>query len=442
MFDPSQYQPLSVFFDFEVGGLSQIYHYPNSPISMLLTLPTKDEAPTVVFTLFDEAASEIEPYLWDSADPATGMPGGTFSFGYKGTANIESKKYSFTVQDVVPMFTNNAFIVTVYAFITSATPITSSNTLCGTVEEIIDKFCEIHKLEKKIEPAFSKEKMMDIGKTGRNTTEKQELKFVKSVTETDLRFLNRVLTYAVDSEGKPGYFARLYDNDGTKELKIIKVRDTSADYQYVVQKDSSVVIDWRPKVSYCPVRDEADTQVNGMQKFTGYTHKQALNQAVSKDRQTLFGKDVYQVLGSLPEKEPPSKEHHICSESMEDSVTNGAIRQRGSSSRTPFGGSFPAFFAHINKWMDLNSAELIVAGDPDVDSVMEQAVTLVDVDFRIPINYFNKDNRDRHYTSGIYPVDCVVHEVQAGQYRTMYSLGRPMVWEKPIAGESKPKGGQ
>lgn len=440
MFDPTPFQPLSVYFDMEIGGLSKIYSYPNIPVAMELTLPTK-EAPTVVFTLFDEAAKEVEPYLWEGRDPATGYPGGTFQFGYKGEANVDSQKFSFAIQDVNPQYVNNAFSITIYAFITSATPITSSNQLCGTPEQILDQFCKIHKMELEISPPFGKDKMMDIGRTGRNTTEKQEMKFSKNMSYSDWRFINKLLYYCVDQEGKPGYVARLMDDNGSKKLKVVKVQDSSADYTYKFQDTNGVVKEWNPKVSYIPLLDEADTQVNGIQAHTGYEYKQAMNQKLTQDKATLFGKDVYQVLGSLPEKDPPSKIDHICAENMEDQVVNGSMRQRSAPSRTPYGGSLPALYKHIQRWMDLNSAELVVLGDPRIDSVTEQALTLVEVEFNIPVNYFNTTANERHYTSGIYPVDSVTHSVAAGTYLTTYQLGRPMFWEEPKPGEGYPKPG-
>lgn len=442
MFNPSKFQPLSVYFDFEVGGLSRIYEYPNIPVAMELTLATK-EASTVVFSLYDEAAREVEPYLWQSRDPATGFPGGSFEFGYKGEANVSSKRYTFQISDVNPVEDlNSGFHLTIYGFITSATPISSSNQLCGTVEEVLEEFCKIHDFDLVVEPQFDKTRMTDIGKTNRNTTEKQEMKFVKFMTESDWRFINRVLTFCVDQENKPGYVAKLVDNDnGKKTLKIVKARDTTADYKYIVRDPETVCIRWSPKVSYAPLLDEADVHFNGHQSHSGYEFKQVMTPSLTKDSATLFGKDVYQVRGALPQKDTPSKIDHICAEQMEDQVVNGSIRQRRAPTRTGFGGSIPTLNSHIRRWMDLNSAELTIFGDPQIDSVAEEAITLVEVDYKIAVNYFNKDSNITHYTSGIYPVDSVVHRIEAGTYQTIYNLGRPMFWEEPKPGEAHPKAG-
>lgn len=440
MFNPERDQPLNVFFDLKMGGLEKIYEYPNTPIDFKVHYSLQNMVGLVEFTLFDEAGFEVEPYIWNSRDEKTQTPGGTFKWGYTQPAGIESEENSFFIINYVPRYMNRAFYLTVYGMLTSQSVTTSSNHYSGTIENILKDVAKVHDLELKIDPPFGKEYMLDVGSTDRNTTERREKKHKKRVDESDWGFINRLLYHARDQNGKVGYQAALTDIDGKGTIVITKGKGGSADYEYDVQAEDTVVIDWNPNVQFSAIFDQSDTQFNGYQNATGYPCKMALAHESTKDALESFGQNTYQTTQSVKRggaSEPPDKLHHICPESMPSNVVGGAIRQRLMSSRSPWSGSIPALYSQISRWMGLNTASLQILGDPRIKilSSSGNAVATVDVKFKTPINYFNKDLEFDHYTGGNWQVTDVLHQMTMGEYTTLYGLQRPGHDNPPESGK-------
>jgi len=301
-------------------------------------------------------------------------------------------------------------------------------------------------LDYEINPPFGKEYMQVRGGPDNDTTEKREIKYSKLGSESDWRFLLRCLSFAIDDEGKPGYIAFFAPGGGgagsRSVLKILKARDTSAQLSYTIQGERTGVLEWSPQISYLPVYDQEDTHFNGYRKNSGDTVKVALNTSVTEDKQNLLGGKTYQKAGSMPEKDPPTQLIHTSSENMEDNVTSGAIRSRSMSSRSLGAGINPILYSHIKRWTSNNTAELTVTGDPSLTCCMEgdNAITLVDIDFRTPINYFNTSIRQKHYTSGKYMLSNVIHRISVGVgFITTLSLDRAGLLDEP---ELLPKEGQ
>jgi len=425
MFNPQKFQTIVPYFDLEMGGLKRIYDNPNIPIEFEMTL-SKNNYPTVMFSLFDEAGWEVEPFIKDSRNPETGLPGGSFQFGYKGDANIDSPKYGFNIQNVKPGYRNNAFYVNIYGFLATASPLISSNQFSGTLEEVIYDWAELHKFDDVIiEPKFGKSKMTERGFSDSDSTVKSEKRHSKLMHESDWRFLQRILYYAVDEQGRPGYYPVITSENGESILRIVRSQDATADYAYKVQDKDSVVRSWDYDITYIPILDSSDTHFNAHHKINGYTVKSSLNQKVTEKYQELLGYSAYEMAYSLPPKEPPSQIRHMCAEQMEEEVTKGAIRARSRSANVGGASVLPELYSHIKRWAGLNTATLEVCGDPRIQVVNpNNGISLVDVDFRTPQNWFNTSVSEKHYSAGTWMLSEVRHSLGLSGFTSTLSLER------------------
>lgn len=430
MFNPASMQPLQPFFEINMGSLRQIYEDPNFPVSMDLTLSLEGKVSNLVLSFFDEYGWDIESAVWESADPVTGLPGGTFKFGYKGDAKVESEEFPFQVARVIPRYENNAFTVTLLCDL-ALDPLMTSSKYSGTLEECIDKFCELYNFEKNIDPPFGTEHMQSLGDTDRNTTESREMLHRKLAHENDWRFMQRITMYAADQEGKFGYKLYVTGKGGKRILNVVKLRSASADYTYIVQDKEGVVVSWAPEINYAAVYGGYDTHHNTTEKLTGNTLKTTLNEAVTKDLQSNFGYDVYEIVNSAAFKGPPETLHHKCAESMQDNVVNGAIRQRTGGSATTLGGMNPILANHIIRQAGNNRATLEIAGDPQI--VPDK---IADIQFYYPLNFKNNRFRQMHYSSGLYHIVEVHHHVGIEGFTTSLTMERAGIPVEPQTQEA------
>lgn len=433
MFNPAPFQPLSVFFELEMGGMKRIYESPNIPVNFEFKLST-EEAHSVNFTLFDEAGWEVEPFIWNARDPDSGVPGGTFSFGYKGSANVESEKWSFQLEGYKPRFVNGAFSVNIWGTVNPATLMMSSNPASGTVEEIIKKITDAHGIEYEIDPPLGTKYMMDLGKTNRNTTEKREMKHSKQAGESDWRYINRLCYWMRDQEGKCGYRPYLESINGKKTLRIVKGKDNTADYKYVVQEKDTVVLDWSPDMNFTAIFNEQGTDFNGFQSITGYTQKMKAHSKVTEPYQDTLGYDVFQLVHPVPKQDPPDQLIYTRSANMPKNVSKNSIRSRHMATSSPFGGINPALVHHIQAWSNQNTAQLVVMGDPRIVPVSPNGIAICEVLFYYPMNYLNRNIRQQHHSSGYYYVSDVTHNIGPGEFTTTYNLKRAGI---PMAPEQE-----
>jgi hypothetical protein len=406
VFDPAPHQPLQVFFDLQLGGLERIYERPNIPVSFSMHLSASGVIGDFQMTLFDEAGFEVEPYIWQSRNQSR-FPEGRLKFGYKGSAaGIESEEYLFMSYGYKPTFEDNAFSINMFG--TGHTgPISSCNPISGTVEQILKEFCRIHEMELEIDPPLGPQHMQETGRTNRDTTEPREMKHSKISNEPDWRYLNRILYHAVDQEGKHGYRPFLTSKGGRRLLRVIRPKMGTSKYRYIVQEKSSVVLSWRPDITFMGPFDENDSFYHGHERNTGAQRKVALNRAVTESFQETFDQDITALSLANPPQEPPDQLIYRYPEKMPKNVTKNSIRSRHGGTTSGFAGINPIVTRHVNSWLNANSAVLKIAGDPRVEPGYQCEVL-----FYYPMNFLNQTFSNRlHYTSDLYWVTDVIHDI-------------------------------
>lgn len=431
-FNPAANQPLVPFFDMSLGGLTSIFQNPEHPCEMTyhMSAGSVDE---ITFNLFDETGFQVEPYIWLARLGAngdnSGVPGGTFQFGYKGNANYYSDPLQFHIESYTPVFQKNAFCLIIHA--TPLLGITlSNNQYSGTVAKVIYDMADLYSAEVVFDPPLGVQHMQDIGATDRNSTLPGEKKIYKQQNESDWGFLKRACEFCMSQDNKSGYRPRLVDVGGGKQQLLISIAPTTgADYDFEIQAEDSVTIEWSPHLNFSQIFDGAETHMNTTMRGTGYPMKLALDQAVTKGYQQLFGYDSYQAVKSTKPEDvgPPSKLVHVCPESYERNVTQGNIRGRFGGSISTMGGKNPSLAQHISQWCLGMPAELTVLGDWNI-----KPGTVANVTFKYPLNYKNKDIMALHYTSGLYYVNEVVHTITAESgFLSQLSLERAAMPEYP-----------
>lgn len=191
IYHPEANQPLMVFFDLTLGNLQRIFVSPECPIDFEFKIAPN---PEVTFTLFDVTGFEVEPEIFNARDEATGIPGGSFSFGYLNGGK-KSQSWSFQLEDVKTFFKGNSFAIT-FTGTTLLAPMVSTNQNSGTVQEILEKFCKDHNLQLIVNPEFGKSYMQDTGYNDDRSTEKREMMHHKWVNESDMAYIARILQWA------------------------------------------------------------------------------------------------------------------------------------------------------------------------------------------------------------------------------------------------------
>lgn len=421
-FDPAKFQPIQVFFDLKLAELEKIYDGPNIPVDLTFQ---HSYGGVVTINLFDEAAWEVEPFIWKARDPQTGLPGGTFKFGYKGTADgIESEEWPFQIKSYKPVWraTDNAFGISIVGTI-ALSPMMSQNPMSGTVEEVIKQFAKIYDMDYEIDPPLGSDQMIDQGICSRNSTAKKERIMQKLAQEPDWSFLLRALYFAKDAQGKPGYYPVITARDGKPFLKIQRPKNTSSKWSYIVQSENSVVQSWEPELDFGGIMERDDNHINTVSSHTGYSVKHVMHKAVTREFQELLGQDQVQIVKSFPPKDDPDQITYKCVEDAPKNVVSGAIRSRTMGCVTTYGGLDMGLYSHIRRWAGQYKATMKIFGDPRLKIGMDES-DLVDVTFYTPINYLNNSWLTPHYTSGKYQIVEVVHEIRSGDYTTTLKLER------------------
>jgi hypothetical protein len=407
-----------------IGHINRIYVSPEKPIDFSFKLAPY---PEVRFTLFDVMGGEVEYALWNSRDPVTGIAGGTFRFGYLD--GKQSREYNFQVEHILPAFVGNAYQVTVIGT-TLLTPMISNNMVSGTVEEILQELADIHDMDLMINPPLGESYMMDKGYNDQGSTAPREMTHHKWSDETDGAYIETILQWARDQQGKGGYRYYITNNDsGRAVLNISKPENNSAEWTFTVQDKKSTVLAWLPEVDFSSVVANAnDVQKNCYQRFTGDDMKFVMNQSATQDLQETFGLNNSAKVKSVPSKGDPDQLVYTNSDQMPDDVTGSCVRSRFGASSSAMGGINPFLNSHLWAWMDSYNATLLVEGDPDLaPSLHDGRLGLCDVNCYWPTNYDNENvfsSEDLHYTSGRYLVEEVEHIIRAGSYTSRLKLTR------------------
>lgn len=437
-------QPLSAFFELKMGGLKKIYQYPEMPIDF--EYDSSSDGSSVKITLFDVTGTQVENAIWNSRDPVSGIAGGTFQFGYLGKQPKISNEYQFQLESWHPQFSANSFTVTLIGNVILS-PMASTNQVSGTMEECLNELTKFHNMQLNINPPFGIDFMKDTGYTNKDSTALTEMQHIKWINETDWAFINRLLKWARDQQGKGGYLAYLSTNNGQATLNIVRPQNTSPDMTFTVQERDSTVISWQPTLDFTSAIFGAnDLQQNGYQRGTGDTQKIVCDQNVTKPFQAnLNGTDSAPVIKSLPANQSsPDQLVYTNSENMPSNVTGSAIRSRPGASSSSYAGVNPVLNESLKAQLQGTSATLVILGDPSIDPILgqqnSQQIQLVEVKCFYPHNYYTGNvtaptptGQELHYTSGTYLLDGVKHMIKAGEYQTILSLTRDDVPTPPTA---------
>ena len=424
-FNAALLQPMPVFFELQIAGLSEIYRYPEVPIDFRMSIKQGGVA-EVEFTLKDLTGTQVEQHLWDAVDKNVALPKGKFQFGYLNGA--QSPLFEFFIDDFIPVFSGNSFVITVVGSCPTLSPFLSNNQFSGTIQEILEKFCKVHSLELKVDPPFGASHMMDAGYNDNKSTTKTEMRHHKWANESDAGYLERILLFARDGEGKGGYNWNIgQDKDGKQTLSVFRPQNRGADLEYTVQDKDTVVIDWKPDISFTKVIwGQNDVMHHSYSRITGDEMKSVEQQHLTEPYQETFGYPNSVKPKSTPTHDKADKRVHFNTETMPDSVTGSNVRAFVGASVSPFAGLNPSLNRHLRSWMQGFTATLTVLGDPSVGLMSESGgIQLVDVTCFWPLNYLNQYTGKRlHYSSGTYILEEVEHVIQAGSFITVLHLFR------------------
>lgn len=435
-YNPSELQPLQIFFEISMGGLHEVFRSPEVPIKFQATL---EEVPSFVFTLYEISAYDVEPAIWNSLDPNTEIAGGTLRFGYLNGGK-QSGEIGFAVESYQRTFENNAYAITIYATATMS-PMLSSNQMSGTIKEILEKMTENHSMELKVTPEFGTEYMLEVGANDSKSTAKREMRHMKCADETDLAYIERVLEFARDGEGKGGYrYFITSGENGKPVMNITKAKNGFASWEFKVQSKDTTVITWKPDVSFSAgMFGSNDIHMNCVQSLTGDEQKIVCQQQNTKQFQETFGKENSTNVKSVPTKEKADRLIYSGgSENFPEPVTGSAIRIRPGASASPFAGINPTLNSHLLEWSNSMTAELVILGDPEIKPIADNGnINLIDVTCYSPKNYRTKyDGTTLDYSSGLYQCTKVVHNIDAGSFITTLFLERSCN-DRPEAAEEE-----
>jgi hypothetical protein len=427
-YNPAPDQPLVVFFELNIGGLSKIFKSPDTPIALEFDLNSEGDG-SVKISLFDETGLEVEPAIWQAQNENDSLiPEGTIQFGYQGTSNVVSQVYPFQVESYTLDTEANSMSLVINGTILYD-DLTSTNQYSGTINKILQDLCADHKMTLNIDPEFGDFYMQDTGYTNKDSTALGPMIHMKWSNESDQAFLRRLVYWARDGEGKGGY--RVYkgtDGSGNTVLNIVKCKNTSANYTYTVQTPESVVLKWSPGTCFAsPVWNTNEAQQHTYQRITGYTQKIRCDQDFTKQFQTIFGNaPISPLINAVPVNQSPANDlTFFNSEVMDSSVTGSACRSRPGPSTSPYAGVNPFLNSHLTNWMDCFDAELTVLGDPTLDPVNNGALQTVQVNYYYPKNYNPVTQSGQlHHTSGTYYFEGVRHSIHEGSFETTLSLTR------------------
>lgn len=419
-FNAVPYQPLDTFFNLTMGGMSNIYQDPNIPIDFNLTIE-RGGSSNFEMTLFDWTGYEVEPNIWRSRDPITGIPGGTFSFGYKGKADVASDELSFQLASYGVKWNKGDFTVNMVGT-SLLTPLISSNQYNGTIPTLLQDWCNIHGCTLNISPDLGTEYMQEIGVNNSNTTKRREMRHSKYMDESDWAYILRIVSFCRDKSGKGGYAASLSSKGGQPTLNITRPDENSSPSRYIIQDADTNVVNWEPNIDFAGcVWDANDFQVNTHQALTGDQQKMVFQPGVTKQYQITDGNAITPLTRSLPQKLDADKIVYFCSEAMQQQVKSSATRMRTGGQISPLAGMNPHLDSHLKTWLMANNAELTIIGDP---TILETGVK-VEVVFDYPKNLSIKSLAGQpHYSGGEFYIDTIHHSNHTGEFLTTLSLQR------------------
>lgn len=427
-FDPSNQQPLVVFFELNVGGLTNINVNPH----VALDFEYKMVEGSVRISLFDQTGGEVEPYLWAAMDPQSKLIDCTFKYGYKGKVNIDSGDISFQIEHWDVLKGENSYTVNLYGDVL-VTPFLSDNPLAGTMEKVFKDFSDIHLFTPVISPALGKDWMKDVGYNDKDSTDFTEMTHRKLATESDMSYIHRIVQdYAVDQNGKGGYRVSRETKDGEFKLHIYKADSEESNSTYDTRVTPVVL--WNPTIcGSAGIWGAGNTDYNTYERCTGYEIKGNMSHAALEQYQTTLGADVKNtpIITQKPDPGAGAKDlTYTCADNMPDDVTKNSVRSRSGGSISPYAGINRPMNQALGAWMECMDGTLTILGDPKLDPWKKDLI--VEVDDYYPNTWTDSPVAgQKHYSSGKYMTDEITHVIKMGEYTSILELERCALPDMP-----------
>ena len=427
---PIDNQPLNVFFDLTIGGISKIYQNPDMPIRFEYF--NSGDQNTVTIQLFDETGFWVEPALWSSAQTGIGgAPGGYFQFGYQGKNPHKSQVYQFSAASIKPVKQDNSYVITIVGSLCQSIH-TSANSINGTLKECLMQFAKIHNLQLNVVPEFEPHYMRDGGVTDSDSTALSERIFNKWMNESDWSFINRIIKWGRDANDNAGYKVSITSVNSTQMLNVSRTQTGSIapDLKFVVEAPDTTVISWSPDIDLLSAITGANANhQNSYQPSSGQEQKFVTDPALTQQLQApLPGQMFLPVISPLPaQSQQPDSGYYADATQMPAAVTGAAIRARPGSTSSGYAGRSKFQTDQLNSTLAGMSATLVILGDPTIDpnDPSNFQVQYVEVTDYYPVNYITGSTAQQlHYSSGIYRIESVHHVISSEGYQTTLELTR------------------
>jgi len=416
-------QPFNVFFRLDVGALQKIWINPNVPMSLDVTM--KPGFYTFTAQLFDPTGFEVEPAFWTAiASSESGLPQGIVQWGYTNFINLKSSEYNCIITRYFPTLGKNYFTLRLEGTITFVDSPLNTAALAGTLEEVIGLYASRYNTTIDADLNFSNIYLIEVGNTG-DTTDFRKTRFHKEHAESDFQFLMRIVKrYALSTDGVGKYYVYHTTVNGEDSLIIRnpeQAPEADADYVWVVQHPDSVVIDWSPEIDFVPhVGILGDALVaKTYQSITGEELAVSCNVECTKNNvhTPIIGEVAYDhkyiPVNGLEE----TKELQIGMENMTDPVKYGGSRGSVLASFEGRTAVVNAVNAYLEGLKTKIRGILTIQGDPRIVPGR-----------KCLINYFYPTGysgvRKLHYSSGLYYIESVTHNIRPGSYTTQLQVWR------------------
>lgn len=443
-----EYQPFNVFFDIELAPnaesgssiFTKLYVYPQHPVDFTATHTGSCDGSFGKWsaTLFDSTGIEFEPFLWIARILTKNEKHiGRIRYGYTdvfhGGARDSSDNFEFsspwwdvTLEQYSVTIQNNGFILSLEGQISSATPLKANSQYRGNINQILQRYADLHNLVIKVNPTPDLSKVKTVDQLNSKTTDYRDAQYIKYLNEPDGKFIPWLCQNLVTPDGRSGYTLYYSTVDGQDILNIFMPDATLTEYEFTVQKRNSVVVEWAPDISFnmAAIMGGDWVKTTGPQFVTGEETKHTLNTVVSEPRLFTLNQGPPDVIKCWPYTEPPpKKEKEWCAEHMDPENCSNGLRAKGGGQMVPTTSFMRTMSRWLHEQLKTRTATLTIQGDPRILAQSKVTVTYYYPNSLNPI--LDKLTEGLlHYTSGVYYITEARHTISIGKYLTVMSLIR------------------
>ena len=426
-------QPHSIFFELNIGGLSQMFKKgygegPDFPVEATIDMIAGQSTGNCVITLFDDVGYKVENEVLRLAKSGALKNPITCRWGYtvKGdTSSHSSPTYEVILLKMGASIGRNYFTYTIEGMFNGVvSTLQATNTKPGTIKEIIEDYANTYTDGRvHINPNYDPKKITKPDPTG-ETTELKEVVLQRQADTTDFAHLQEAVRHLIGTDGKGGYIV-YHDKDKSGKILRIERPDVTTKYRvYKVQHELTDVIEWTPEleITLAGVNGKSSDARVGHNQVSGDQVNLVKNPETTKDTkphpdawdkeqvnaETTKGSVKVDYQRGNPEINTQKK---LLTKSSPDVTSNRASNTR-----------FHNDYQYKNN--QLFQATLQVLGDPNL-----KPNTRVEVIFNYPSS-MNEELRNtggyqgRHYSSGTWLVQGVTHSLSTLGYTSIASLQR------------------